>query len=208
MSKSDLVKPRKIIVGVTIFAIMCGLLYFLFFGQVPVNNDHFIRYRPRLVVAMEALQCESGWPSRVMYDGYVASDVSRIMDRLTYYDDALRNGEFAGLSILVCTWATQTGHADWRTLYRNGESIIVVYVSITETPFSLMRSRFSRVLSGTRRVPIAALDGIILPQRVEVYYLQNVHRIKRRSDRLSDEDFDALRSDGVPIWSGEIRLAE
>ena len=118
-------------------------------------------------------------------------------------------GEFVELSILVDSFLDRTGHAVGRTVYRDGQSVRVVYISITETPISFIQVRiFNRRETPIVFSPTTAFNNIELPQMVEIYYLRNLHRIQRRIHRMSDEDFDALRKEDMQIWSGVIRVAD
>ena len=170
---------------------------FLFFGRISLpyyerpewGIGHFD------IVAISGTETW-GWPDnyRILSDG----------DKLEY-------DELIELWVYVDSFGSQYGHAVGRTLYRDGERIRLVYISRTETPFSLMRRRFwaARLATQEFRSRMDALQDIGHGQQtIEVYYLQSLYRQRRRIESLSDADFDALRADGSFVWRGTIGIPE
>ena len=212
MDKNDLVKPKDIIIGFTITAVICGLAYglfvYLFRSYLPATDDLRINYAPYAVVRVYAVRDDPDRPiGRRLYDGYVV-DISPFHRWTEYESDALKYNETARLSVIIPSGSTFSVHTIWRTLYRNGESVRVVYVSTTEVRFAMLRIDWTTMNWRSKYIPTSALDDIILPQMVEVYYLRGLHRIEQNSDELSDEAFDALRDDAVLLWRDVIRRAE
>jgi len=205
MDKNDLVKPKDIIIGLAVVVAIGGLTAFLFFSQKSTVTDEYnIMYHPYRVAMIYAMSEDPDIPEhylrRILYGG----------DTLTSNELTLKNNETIYLSQFINRVATNyTSHVFWRDLYRNGESIRVIYLNVTETPFSLIRRRLRYTWwSRYYFVTTDALKDVNLPQRVEVYYLSDLHRMRRRIDGLSDDYFDALREDAMPLWNGVIRLAE
>lgn len=97
-----------------------------------------------------------------------------------------------------------------RTIERDGEKVRVVYYCYTR---SLWNNLFSPGTNGYVDTSVHAgaiyetnffresLDSY-QSRRREIYYLPmgNMNRL----DRLSDEEFDALKMDAIPVWSGVI----
>jgi len=210
-------RKRIAIVSLVILTFVGGLLAFLFQGQLPAWIGQFA---PRRVVAIHIVTDEEIRYSYVYFPDYAViqagSDENDRMRRVRHLYDGneLKYGEYAQLFIRVDSFFSQRSHARWRTLYRDGDDVFVVYVSVTETPISLLHREYYRLFTGgiwTHSVPnqtYAFQDIENFPQNVEIYYLENLHRMRWRINRMSDERFDALRADGALVWSGVIGSAE
>ena len=186
---------KKIIVCLAIFTVLGGFANLLFRGQIPSStHEYAIRLATIFAVSEDNdRRLTPQWP--------------QCCD--PWYSETLEPYEVAELWLSICTFGSQSGHVNWRSLYRDDENIRVVYFSITETTISvihreILNGRDGRLRTQSRFHPITALYGIELPQRVEVYYLRNLHRRQRRINRLSDEGFDALRLNAVRVLNGVI----
>jgi len=189
---------KKITIIILITAtVISGLSMFLFFLRISLpyheRSDRVIGHITVVAISEPEIV---GWPyyNRTLYGG----------DKLEY-------GESIELWVFCVALGTQSGHAVGRTLYRDEERVRVVYITRTETLFSLLhrwllhrRSFISDIATRTD----ALQDIGYGHQAIEVYYLQSLHRQRRRVGRLSDEDFDALRTDSTYIWSGIIEIPE
>jgi len=119
-------------------------------------------------------------------------------------DDEPEYGESLELWVVIDSFYVQSGYAVGRTLYRNEEKIRVVYMLRTETQLSLMRRRFGPTrLTQMRFSRTDALQNLGYGQQtIEVYYLQSLRHHIETIEELSDEDFDALRTEASFVWRG------
>ena len=196
-------RRKKIaIAGLIIIVFFSGLIAFLFFYQVPrqisrSGNGRLVTIKVVSETPCEKIHSDRFSASRVLQDG-----------------DKLKDGERIELWMRICTLTSQNSHVAARTLYREAESVHVVYISITETPISLIR--FERLYSATGgvrsqgyHIQTDAFQNIdSFPQNIEIYYLRNLHLQQRRISNLTDEQFDELRNNATPVWNGIIDVSE
>jgi len=181
-------QKKMIIICFVVTAIVGGLSAFLFMGQIAFRFEHLVRVFVIAAVPEDSDELSIWLNWRELPDG-----------------DELEYNETIELWLLADSFFSQNEHVFWWTLYREGEIIRVVYISITETPITAIRRAYfhTQLRTQSRYVRTNAFQDMGYPQqRIEVYYLQNLHRLRRRIDRLSDEDFDALRAEASFVWRG------
>ena len=197
-------RKKIVILSISTLSILTALASFLFFWQIPLSVQHQeAQYLYRTIARIHAAryeQDEDGWEwrnSRILMD-----------------NDKLEHGESIELVIIVDSFFPQNTHETGRTLYRDGGQVHVIYVSITESLITALHHEYLALTTGgirTQPRPFIsdALKNIEqFPKKIEIYYLQNLHRQRRRIQRMSDEQFDQLRESATQVWSGVIGVAE
>ena len=179
---------RSFIRIIIIITIVGGLYMFLSMTRISLPY----RERPHWTIGHIAVAAVSEWPHY-----RILNDSSQFK-----YDESLE------LWIHVDSFGTQYAHAIGRTIYRDGERVRLVYITRTEKLLSLTRRRFlPNLRTQEMRAQTDALQDLGYGhQTIEVYYLQSLHRQRRRIERFFDADFDALRADGNFVWRGTIEI--
>jgi len=171
--------------------ILIGLLAYGFLYQIPLPYDS---YRMKAeIVKMGYTTLENGDRAWTFFDGDELGNADTAWDRLTLADYAL---------------SRVTRHVYGRDINRNGEMVRVVYYCYTKTPINSLLYDYDRAedrVSG--RMISTDIYGEAYdredykPKMIEVYYLpMSFNKIQN----LSNEDFDAIRTNSIPVWKGEI----
>lgn len=110
---------------------------------------------------------------------------------------------------LTCHGVDRTAdvRSNGRTIYRNGEKTRVIYYCSTKTLWDILFYKDNGhsdngYTSGGDIYGGSDYQEAYEPEMREIYYLpmRNMDRL----DKLSDEEFDALREKATPVWSGVI----
>jgi len=175
------------------FMSISGVVIYMFFGQISLIYDSM---RGVAIIAVVPIDYEdelSVWMNwRELLDG-----------------EELEYNETIEFWLLEDSVFPRIGYVSWRSLYRDNEKLRIVYFSYTETPIAMIRRVYSSVEMRTqsRIVRTNAFQYMgPSPQKIEVYYLHNLHRLQRRIARLSDEDFDVLRENATLLWQGTFNI--
>ena len=213
---------RKVLVICLIFILIVGgTAIYLFFGQLPSlsSENRYIGRTISMLVRLDDCDFEdyyiySYFPLLKELHARANEGDSILRSRHLYNGATLKHGESVELRIGLDRYFSQRKHVNWRTLYRNDESVLIVYFNITEPPISKLRREYYHLFTGGIRTSPAQTPTMVLqdidhfPQSVEIYFLQNLHHQQRRINRLTDERFDELRANAVPVWNGVIGITE
>jgi len=201
--------PKKIVLCLMALSASGGLVAYLFLGRVPLWFNECSRQA--VIVAVSgghSVYDQYGtpiWPNwRYLFD--IGECEPNEFEELW----ELEPNELTELWLIIDSFFSRESHVSWRNIFRDGEHIRVVYISFTETPITMIHRVFfsDRLRTQKRFLQTTAFQGIEhTPQTVEVYYLRNLHQLQRRIDRLSDEDFYALRMGATLVWSGVVGVA-
>jgi len=129
--------------------------------------------------------------------------------------DGLQDGETVTniLEIVQNFINTSYSNAYGREVTRNGEKIWVAYVCCYQTPYMKnIDKQYAGQINGEPGLSTPSgsyysnlLDGgdkITDRQTIEIYYLTSLPRSDKKLQNLSDEEFAALGSNGILMWSG------
>ena len=172
-----LFQNKVIIISLFSALIVSGLTIFLLFGQIPLlfyhHGEQYSNDIP-ISIIVHLNDCDFGYNYMYLYAPHLA-DHDEGGSRHLYNGAKLKYGESAELYVHLDHTFTQRSHATWRTLYRDDESILMVYINITETPFSLLRREYYHLFTGgirtqSRPAPTTAFQNIdSFPQNIEIY---------------------------------------